>query len=227
MSLAVFVCVGFAARDARAAEDVSVVFLSTSDSVYRGVSEVDGEPAIAASVTWQPRDAFFLGVSGRFADPPNARQRHNSIDAYLGTTKAINDQWLGTLSVLRREFPGSVKEWQYTEYNAELSHANGLRLNYAFAPDYYAHNTRASLVEIEKTTFLSEHWYTRFESGAVALSSDRFDDYQYVSAGFGYTQDRLSLDVSYVWNSQDGSVLFGPNAVESPGLVVGFSYRLF
>ena len=33
--------------------------------------------------------------------------------------------------------------------------------------------------------------------------------------------------LTYVWNSQDGSVLFGPNAVESPGLVVGFSYRLF
>lgn len=209
------------------ANDVGVVVQSATDTIYHGTRETGGEPAFAASITWQPSSRFFLGASGRLSPVGQGRQRHSSYDLFAGTAWSLGERWLSTVAVQRREFPGAPKAWQYTEYKLELQHTNGFRGRLDYAPDYYAHDTQAAILELEKTTFLSEHWYWNLQWGVAELSRAELDDYHYARIGGGYTAGRLTLDLSYGWNSDDGTVLFGPGPLRSQNLVFRVAYRLF
>ncbi|MEL6869152.1 MAG: hypothetical protein AAFO81_05075 [Pseudomonadota bacterium] len=209
------------------AGDIGVVLQSASDTIYHGTPETRGDPSFAASVTWQPHKRFFAGTSGRLSPVSSERQRHSSIDVFVGTAWSIGDDWLSTLSVQRREFPGAPKAWQYTEYKVELTRFDGWRASLDFALDYYAHNTRAAIVELEKTTFWSDHWYWQVQAGAAELSATRLDDYHYARISSGYTAGRVTAELSYGWNSEDGTIIFGPGQLRSQDTVLSIAYRLF
>ncbi|MEM8548948.1 MAG: hypothetical protein AAGF46_12385 [Pseudomonadota bacterium] len=207
------------------ADGIGFVVQSASDTIYHGTPETGGEPFLATTLTWQATDLFFAGASARVSPVPNQRQRHHSYDLFAGTSLAIDSNWLTTFSAVRREFPGSQKAWQYTEYRLELAHERGFQVRLEYAPDYYAHKTEATVLELRNTHFLGRHSYWQIGAGGVALSRKNLPDYYYAELGVGVSSARWTLDVSYGWNSEDGSDLFGGPPIRSPGVVFSVAYR--
>ncbi|MEO0574530.1 MAG: hypothetical protein AAF004_03640 [Pseudomonadota bacterium] len=200
---------------------------SASDVIYHGTTETMGQPSVGINAQWQPNDWFFAGFEAHTARVKTVRQRQNSYSGYVGGVWTLNDQWAVNLSVQHREFPGGVKAWEFTELKTELSHENGFKARLDYSPNYYAHKTESYVAEFGGTTFFRPNLYYEWQIGAVTLQSERFTDYQYARLGIGYTRQRMTLDLSYGWNSEDGQPQFGLAPLRSPRVLAKIFVRLF
>ncbi|MEM7281555.1 MAG: hypothetical protein AAF438_07995 [Pseudomonadota bacterium] len=221
---ACFCSQGFAQESA----NLSLVVLATSDWTYHGVSETRGEPSVGINLDWQPTRHLFLGVEAHQGRVSAERQREGSVMGYIGTGWSLSENWYGTLALQQREFPGSTKEWDITEFTTSFTHDSGLRASLSYSPDYYEHNTEAANIEIGYVHQSNRRWHWSFEAGTTEFFEDepRFVDYQYARAGIGLSFGRSNVNVAYAWTNASATETFGAESNESPGLVVGFSYRV-
>ena len=127
---------------------LGVVAEARSDWVYHGASETDNQPSLGINAEYDIGSVWFAGLELHDSNATSERQRHRGVMGYLGVALPVGERWHMTASVKRRTFPGSAKEWDYTEYDWRLSHASGLSVRLDYAPDYYAHDTESFGAEI-------------------------------------------------------------------------------
>lgn len=210
-----------------AAGSLGFVTQISSDWLYHGTTETLGEPVLGINAEWQSNGATFAGIEAHQARMPAEPQRQRSVMAYLGTGFALSESWFTTLSVQHREFPGSVKEWDFTEVSIDLAHRSGFGLRMDYAPDYYEHDIRAFAAEVRLSRPITPRSYWYAEVGALELSNEQsFDDHQYAQLGVGTSVSSLNLDLAYVWNSQGRDNTFGRERYSPAKLVLQVAYRL-
>lgn len=217
---------GLALPIAGYAGEIEVVAQAASDWMYHGTSESGGNPAAGLAIDWQISARSFVGVEAHQAQVDDAFQRHRSVAIYAGTGIALNESWYLSTSVLHREFPKSVKEWDFTELQLQIDHASGFGLTLDFSPDYYEHDTRSFAGELRYQRDINPTWYAYASIGALELSAARFTDYRFAQIGGGRRLGQLVIDVAYRANSEGNASEFGLAPYSEPKLVAQLSWRL-
>ena len=197
---------------------------AASDSLYHGLSETGGRSVYGMNIEANLSNALYVGVQAHDANPIRARQRHRSVLGYIGIDQKILQKINLGARYTRRAFPGDVREWDYSEYSAQLWLDSGWRIGIDYAPDYYRQNVRATISDIGYEYSLSERIYLRGNAGYAAFSATR--DYSFAGVSVGVVYQTLNVELGYHWNDFTAPHRFG-GPLTSPDLLLRLSYRLW
>ncbi|MEM7219368.1 MAG: hypothetical protein AAF515_13465 [Pseudomonadota bacterium] len=219
------------ATPAYANDGLEIALLATSDWRYHGISETRRKPAIGIAFDWQVSETFFAGLEAHHAQVEGALQRQRSLMAYVGAGTRLGNDWYLSGSVSHREFPGSRKEWDFTEFEAQatrsLSSRSQVRFSVDYSPDYYEHNIQAWGIEGQYTMSLNDRWYVTLEAGRLAFSKQTAGpEYGYGRLGAGWRADNLLLEVSVNANTEGSDAAFGAEAYNDLVIVGQLTWRL-
>ena len=114
--------VGLACAGKAAAADVSGSTTLTTDYVWRGSTQTQGDPAVQAGVKVSGDSGFYASAWGsnvRFAPETGA---NTELDFSVGWGKALSDDWTLDVNLLRYQYPSTALDLDWTELNGTLTY---------------------------------------------------------------------------------------------------------
>lgn len=87
----------------------------TSDYVWRGSSQTQGEPAAQVGLRWTAGNGVYASVWGSNVSFAGSRAR-SEYDAVVGWSGALGENWTVDSSVTRYVYPGTARALDWTEF---------------------------------------------------------------------------------------------------------------
>lgn len=191
---------------------VAYTVWGTSDYVFRGVTQTDGDPTVQAAVDYSHESGFYAGIWGSGVDfgrdGPNAE-----IDTYIGFAFPMGELFKGDVQINRYNyvFGDNGSDFAYNEFIGKLTVAGWLTGTVGYSNDVFA-TDETGIYYALAATHAFENGFTVF--GGVAYY-DLDDIYEgadgYTDWNLGVSQDfgPVNVSLSYVDTDDDGEVLFG------------------
>jgi uncharacterized protein (TIGR02001 family) len=132
-----FAALALSGAAAHAADPWGGALALTSDYVFRGVSQTDGQPAAQADLHLRSQDGWFAGAWVSMARPPPSDAASHEVDLYAGLGLALSERWAATLRAVRYVYPDAPTYSRYdaSELSASLHFDDRLALSAAVSPD--------------------------------------------------------------------------------------------
>jgi uncharacterized protein (TIGR02001 family) len=117
---------------------------STSDYVFRGVSQRHGAAAAQGDLHYRSTRGWFAGLWGTMADPPPGDVADLELNLYAGFESSVSDRWSATVSVVRYVYPDAPggARYDYSEAFASIRFEDRLALTVAYSPEARRYSTR-------------------------------------------------------------------------------------
>ncbi|HSB21714.1 MAG TPA: TorF family putative porin [Burkholderiaceae bacterium] len=109
----------------------------TTDYIFRGVSQSNGNPAAQVDLHARSPAGWFAGAWSSTANPPPSYAGSPEVDLYAGFGRPLSDRWVATLSVVRYLYPNASPSSHYdaSELSGTLRFDDWLALSAAVSPD--------------------------------------------------------------------------------------------
>jgi uncharacterized protein (TIGR02001 family) len=109
----------------------------TSASVFRGVSQSNGEAALQADLHWRGRSGWFAGVWVSSLSHRQASFGSEELNLFVGHSWVLDEHWGASLRGLRYAYPNSPLGQRYdsNEFSASFDLDDRLVLSVAGSPD--------------------------------------------------------------------------------------------
>src|SRR5574337_82858 len=122
---------------AQAAEPWGGALALTSDYVFRGVSQTDGQAAVQADLHARSGTGWFGGAWASTVKPAPSYETAHELDLYAGYGWALSDRWAATIAYVRYLYPDAPPYSHYDAYelSAALRFDDRLSLSAAVSPD--------------------------------------------------------------------------------------------
>lgn len=173
----------------------------TTDYVWRGVTQSDGDPAAQLGGEVSFGSGIYAGVWGSTIDINNGggRQRDTELNYYLGYTFDLAGRWaLGATAVVYT-YPGQSAsiDYDYEEYGVSVSYDDRIWLEYAYSPGFYGFDIESHNVELIAEMAAGKHLVVSGGAGYYDLSAPLDDAYTYWNLGVIWPLNRFSFDLRY------------------------------
>jgi len=207
--------------------DLSGYVVLTSDYVWRGVTQSDGDPAIQLGGDVAFDSGIYVGLWGSTVDINNGgdRQRDNELTYYLGYSHDIATRWsLGT-SVVVYTYPGQtgVVDYNYEEVMLTANYDDRLWFEYAYSPDLYNTELDSHNVEVFTEWPAGKQLIIGAGVGYYDVSNLVGDGYTYWEGGVTWPIGQFDIDLRYHDTSRWVPVISSPDRADSR---VALSIRL-
>jgi uncharacterized protein (TIGR02001 family) len=192
---------GTSCLPAAAATDLSAYLVLTTDYVWRGVTQSDGDPAaqLGAEVTFG--NGIHVGLWGSTVDIDNGanRQRDTEVIYYAGFAHDLDSRWTLGVNLVAYTYPGQSGpvDYDYEELVVSANFRDRTWFEYAYSPDLYNTGADSHNAEI----------YTEWPAGkhlVVGAGAGYYDVSDVVGTGYGYWElgvtwpiGRFDLDFRY------------------------------
>lgn len=197
LAVALLVCHAFPAD----AADVSGYLNLTTDYVWRGVTQSDGEPAAQIGGEAVFRSGFYAGLWGSTIDidTGGGRQRDLELNYYVGFGHDLSSRWTVGLNAVAYTYPGQTGpiDYNYEEFGFSVNYDDRAWLEYAYSPDYWGLNTESHNVEVISERAMGKHLVLGGAIGYFDFSGLVDDSYAYWDLGTTWPIDRYSIDLRY------------------------------
>ena len=121
-ALCVFAVVAAVACSAQArAAEVTGSAALTTDYVWRGSTQTQGDPAVQASFKVASDAGFYASVWGSNVEFAPEVEASSEFDFTVGWGKALGDDWAVDVSVLHYRYPGTTVDLDWTELNGTVT----------------------------------------------------------------------------------------------------------
>jgi len=117
-------------------DNITLSTFAVSQQSHRGLAETPNGPAVGLNAEWS-KDKVHIGSTVQSSRSVPVQQREQSFLVYAGWQQTIKDDLAVGFDISHRIFPGSTKEWDYSELNIGLAWSDKYRLELAYSPDYY------------------------------------------------------------------------------------------
>ena len=189
----------------------------TSDYVFRGLSQTDGDPALQVSFDYKHPTGFYMGVWGSNVDE-SISEGNVELDLYAGFKNEIVENLTYDLSIIYYWYPSDSQspEKDYFEGHVGLSYAftkvplePSLSVAFNYSPDFYGEDGNAYWVGSTLRLTLPYQFGLGFELGYQYVEGDKTtgngaglngeDGYDYLYWRIGLSKELLgfNLDLSY------------------------------
>jgi uncharacterized protein (TIGR02001 family) len=192
----------------------------TTDYIYRGISQTDGNPAVQGSVQLQSLSGWSVGVWGSTVDFGSAFSPSYEIDLHAARAWAVSPDWSVQLALTHYHYlDAPATDYDYDELLASLSFQQRITASVGWSPNTsrfgagrVAENRRAISYELTLLQPLTAHWSLCAGAGHYDLR-DLFDaGYWYWNAGIAFNWDALQIDLSHIDTDDAAERLFGYRA---------------
>ncbi|HEY6943141.1 TorF family putative porin [Dokdonella sp.] len=96
----------------------------TTDYVWRGITQSDGDPAAQAGFKVSGDTGFYASVWGSSVKFAPELDASTELDLTLGWSTSLADDWAVDVNVLRYQYPGTAVDVNWTELNGTLTYRN-------------------------------------------------------------------------------------------------------
>ncbi|MCF7751351.1 TorF family putative porin [Bacillus subtilis subsp. subtilis] len=149
----------------------------TSDYVWRGSSQSDGDPAAQAGVKLGSERGWYASVwgSGVSFQPDNGAR--SEFDVVAGWGGALNENWALDVNLTRYLYPSSSVDLDWTELNSTLTWQQRYWLQVGVSDDALAGGHTGTYAQLGARLPLGEQWRLEAAVGHYWLASAQGDDY--------------------------------------------------
>ena len=192
----------------------------TSEYIYRGGSESNGDAAIQGGFGLSHAGGFYAGV---WSSNVSFTGLHLEMDFFGGYRGEIANMMRYDLSAIFYRYPGATgsdDNWKYNELAVAVSRDFGpvdttLSLNYS--PDYWGFAGKTYYTKLHCKMPISNPVAIAASVGNLNVSGDLYPSYTDYLASVSYTFNNYTLAVTYTDTSRstDESTTSGPAAVVS------------
>lgn len=173
----------------------------TTDYVWRGVTQSDGDPALQLGGEASFRSGFYAGLWGSTIDIDTGgdRQRDAEMNYYAGYGHDVSAQWTLGLSAVAYTYPGQTGpiDYNYEEYALSVNYDDRVWLEYAYSPDYWGLGIESHNVELISEWLAGEHLVLGAAVGYFDFLGFLDDSYAYWDLGATWPVNRFSIDLRY------------------------------
>jgi uncharacterized protein (TIGR02001 family) len=157
----------------------------TSDYVWRGVTQSDGDPALQLGGDVFFSSGWFLGAWASTVDIDNGPTRHRDreLNLYTGYAYDVSSLWRVSARVVSYQYPrqtGNV-DYNYVEYSLATNYDDRVWLEYSYSPDLYNTNLDSHNVEAYAEWPLKGNW-------SIGAGAGYYDLSELSGNGYGYWQ---------------------------------------
>lgn len=210
-----------------AAADLTGYLVLTSDYVWRGVTQSEGNPAVQLGGDVNFASGVYAGAWGSTVDIDNGagRLRDTEVVYYLGYRRDAWRRWTLGVSAIAYTYPGQsgVVDYDYEEIMLSANFDDRLWFEYAYSPDLYQTGLDTHNFEVLTEFPAGEHLVAGIAAGYYDVSSFSGSGYAYWEAGVTWPFNRVDLDLRYHDTSRWVPVVSSPERAEPR---VAFSIRV-
>ncbi|HEY0504789.1 MAG TPA: TorF family putative porin [Lysobacter sp.] len=131
LAIAVLMAVG---RRAEAAELTGNAAL-TSDYVWRGTTQTQGDAAVQAGFKLAGASGFYGSVWGSNVEFAPDTHASSELDFTVGWAGELSPDWALDVNVLRYQYPSTTVDLNWTELNGTLTYAGNYWLSMGWSPE--------------------------------------------------------------------------------------------
>ncbi|GAA5082517.1 TorF family putative porin [Lysobacter panacisoli] len=107
----------------------------TSDYVWRGTTQTQGDPAVQASFKVAGDSGFYGSVWGSNVEFAPETHASSEFDFTVGWAGEIAPDWALDVNVLRYQYPSTTVDLNWTELNGTLTYADNYWLSMGWSPE--------------------------------------------------------------------------------------------
>ena len=207
--------------------DLSGYLVLTSDYVWRGVTQSNGDPAVQLGGDIAFDSGIYAGLWGSTIDINNGgdRQRNTELTYYLGYSHDLTTRWTFGASVVAYTYPGQtgVVDYDYEELMLTANYDDRLWIAYAYSPDLYNTDRESHNVELFAEWPAGKRLVVGAGVGYYDVSDLVGDGYTYWELGVTLPISRFDFDLRYHDTSRWVPVISTPERADSR---IAFSIRL-
>ena len=174
---------------------------ATTDYVWRGVTQSDGDPALQLGLDLNTGSGFFAGAWASTVDISNyaGSQRDLEVDYYAGYAEQLGNRFTVTGNVVAYTYPGAEGsvDYDYLEYGVALNYDDFAWLAYAYTPDLYDSGYETHHVELHAEFPLAGAWLIGGGAGYYDVSRLSGSGYGHWELGVKRSFDRFEVDLRY------------------------------
>ena len=213
----------------------SITGTFTTDYVWRGVSQSQGDAALQGSFDFSHESGFYAGIWGSSVDftpkstPPLEEDGADTeIDLYVGFSRDFADKWNYDISAIRYAYPGTNRDistispehprgrkfdFSYNEFIGKLSYNEMLTATVAYSYDAFAAGDDSIYTALNGN--YETPWFGVSVTGEIGYydfsNIDEGSDLNYVHYGLGLARDFGPFSTALQWSDSDHDthVFFG------------------
>lgn len=183
------------------AAEISGYATVTSDYVWRGATQSNGDPAVQLGGEIDFENGVYAGVWGSTVDIENGpdRQRDQELHLYLGYGQELSDRWALGAAVVSYSYPGQSGDidYDYAEVMLSANFEDRVWFQYAFSPDLYDSGQESHNLEVYTEWPLGQYLLVGGGAGYYDVSRVSGRSYNYWEFGFTWPVDRFEIDLRY------------------------------
>src|SRR4249919_943239 len=122
------------ASQAKAAEVTGNAALTT-DYVWRGSTQTQGDPAVQAGFKVAGDSGLYASIWGSNVEFAPETHASSEFDFTVGWLKKVSDQWAVDVNVLHYRYPSTTVDLNWTELNGTLTYADNYWLSVGYSPE--------------------------------------------------------------------------------------------
>jgi len=183
------------------AAELSGYLVLTTDYVWRGVTQSDGDPAVQLGGDIAFDSGIYAGLWGSTIDINNGadRQRDTELTYYLGYSRDVGERWSFGVSAVAYTYPGQggLVDYNYEEFMFSTNYNDRVWLEYAYSPDLYNSGRESHNVEAYAEWPAGKHLIIGAGTGYYDVSDLVGDGYAYWELGVTWPVKRFDIDLRY------------------------------
>ncbi|WP_269792708.1 TorF family putative porin [Stenotrophomonas sp. Iso1] len=172
-----------AATGGAAAHDVSGSATLTSDYVWRGATQSQGDAAVQAGFKVAGQSGFYASAWGSSVEFVPQTHASSELDFSVGWGKQLSEHWALDANVLHYRYPSTAVDLNWTELNTTLTWKNTYWLSLAWSPEALGTTQDGLYSQIGARVPINEHLRMEMMAGYYTLQD---------AAGGGYAHGQLS-----------------------------------
>lgn len=196
--------------------EISATVTLTSDYIFDGITQTQGDPAIQGSIDYAHEKGFYAGIWSSNINYANTPDVDQEVDYYFGYAGEINDNLSYDLAWLRYTYigVGGSSKFDYNEVMLGLFYKN-TSLHMWRSGNYANLHTRSFIWKLgqdvplnwEDITMHMEYTVTQTKKNLNLFSANGVgeDRNEHYSIGFNKDYKGTNYDLSYHNHSEDGA----------------------
>jgi uncharacterized protein (TIGR02001 family) len=194
---------------AAVASDFNAIATLTSEYIYRGLAQSNGNPALQFGVDYEHDSGLFVGAWASTIDLTSRfGQRDLELDYYAGYHYVPDAPWQASLTLVRYTYPGETgaHSYAYNELLLAASVADHWFVEFGYANNYYDLERIARHWEVRTEWPISGAWMFGAALGGNDLSDLNTPHYLYWDVGASARVSRFTFDLRWHDNQPAGGL---------------------
>ncbi|KAB8173396.1 hypothetical protein FKV24_014230 [Lysobacter maris] len=154
----------------------------TSDYVWRGTTQTQGDPAVQAGFTLSGDSGFYGSVWGSNVEFGPETHASSELDLTLGWDGVLSDAWSLDVNLLHYRYPSTTVDLNWTELNGRLTYADRYWLALGYSPEALGSDGDGVYTQLGARFLVGETLAFEAAAGYYALDDVYDDSYWHAQA---------------------------------------------